>query len=153
MERKILGFHGGDYEECRFLGCYAVWLLLQPAFLRSVLQMIVTVNVLSSLSLSTLMMEAICSSETSVYIWTTRRYIPEDGNIQNYRYENIKSYTHTEISLSVPSASKKHKQLAANVSHTRKTQTYIAGVRNINTTKLSFMSVWAFMKLLPGDQS
>jgi hypothetical protein len=24
---KILGFHGGDYEECRLLGCYAVWLL------------------------------------------------------------------------------------------------------------------------------
>jgi hypothetical protein len=24
---KICGFHGGDYEECRLLGCYAVWLL------------------------------------------------------------------------------------------------------------------------------
>jgi hypothetical protein len=24
---KISGFHGGDYEEWRFLGCYAVWLL------------------------------------------------------------------------------------------------------------------------------
>jgi hypothetical protein len=24
---KILGFHGGDYEEWCFLGCYAVWLL------------------------------------------------------------------------------------------------------------------------------
>jgi hypothetical protein len=24
---KISGFHGGDYEECRLLGCYAVWLL------------------------------------------------------------------------------------------------------------------------------
>jgi hypothetical protein len=24
---KILSFHGGDYEECRLLGCYAVWLL------------------------------------------------------------------------------------------------------------------------------
>jgi hypothetical protein len=23
------GFHGGDYEECRFLGCDAVWLLLR----------------------------------------------------------------------------------------------------------------------------
>jgi hypothetical protein len=23
---KIWGFHGGDYEECRLLGCYAVWL-------------------------------------------------------------------------------------------------------------------------------
>jgi hypothetical protein len=24
---KIWGFHGGDYEEWRLLGCYAVWLL------------------------------------------------------------------------------------------------------------------------------
>jgi hypothetical protein len=24
---KILDFHGGDYEELRLLGCYAVWLL------------------------------------------------------------------------------------------------------------------------------
>jgi hypothetical protein len=24
---KISGFHGGDYEEWRLLGCYAVWLL------------------------------------------------------------------------------------------------------------------------------
>jgi hypothetical protein len=24
---KILDYHGGGYEECRLLGCYAVWLL------------------------------------------------------------------------------------------------------------------------------
>jgi hypothetical protein len=24
---KICGFNGGDYEECRLLVCYAVWLL------------------------------------------------------------------------------------------------------------------------------
>jgi hypothetical protein len=24
---KIWGFHGGDYEELRLLGCYAMWLL------------------------------------------------------------------------------------------------------------------------------
>jgi hypothetical protein len=24
---KVLGFHGGGYEECRLLGCCAVWLL------------------------------------------------------------------------------------------------------------------------------
>jgi hypothetical protein len=24
---KYLRFHGGDYEQCRLLGCYAVWLL------------------------------------------------------------------------------------------------------------------------------
>jgi hypothetical protein len=24
---KIWGFHGGEYEECHLLGCYAMWLL------------------------------------------------------------------------------------------------------------------------------
>jgi hypothetical protein len=24
---KVWFFHGGDYEECSLLGCYAVWLL------------------------------------------------------------------------------------------------------------------------------
>jgi hypothetical protein len=37
-------------------------------------------------------MEGPHSSETSVNIWTTRRYIPEDGNIHNYSSENLKSY-------------------------------------------------------------
>jgi hypothetical protein len=27
MSCKIFGFHGGDYEEWRLLGCYAMWLL------------------------------------------------------------------------------------------------------------------------------
>jgi hypothetical protein len=26
-DKKIWGFHGGDYEEWCLLGCYAVWLL------------------------------------------------------------------------------------------------------------------------------
>jgi hypothetical protein len=43
---------------------------------------------------STLNMEAICSSETSVDVqWTTRRYIPEDGTLHNHRCENPKFYT------------------------------------------------------------
>jgi hypothetical protein len=37
-------------------------------------------------------MEVIHYSETSVHRRTTRSYIPEDGNIHNYRYENLKSY-------------------------------------------------------------
>jgi hypothetical protein len=32
---KIWGFHGGDYEECRLLGYYAVYLLYEPAFRRN----------------------------------------------------------------------------------------------------------------------
>jgi hypothetical protein len=36
--------------------------------------------------------EMVRSYKTSVHIWTTRRYIPEDGNIHDYRCENLKSY-------------------------------------------------------------
>jgi hypothetical protein len=47
---------------------------------------------------STLKMEAICSSETSVdFQRTTRRYIPEDSNIYNHRCENLKSYKHEHV--------------------------------------------------------
>jgi hypothetical protein len=61
---KVWGFHGCDYEECR--------LSLQPS-----------AHVGSSLAdLSTLKMEAIRSSETSVNIRSTRRHIPEDGILQ-----------------------------------------------------------------------
>jgi hypothetical protein len=42
---------------------------------------------------SILKLEAICSSETSVDSQrNTRRYIPEDGTLQNYRCESLKSY-------------------------------------------------------------
>jgi hypothetical protein len=42
---------------------------------------------------STLKMEAICSSETSVKTQrTTRRHIPEDYTLHNHRRENRKSY-------------------------------------------------------------
>jgi hypothetical protein len=42
---------------------------------------------------STLKLEAICSSETSVdFQRTTRRYIPKDRTLHNHRYENLKSY-------------------------------------------------------------
>jgi hypothetical protein len=33
---NIWGFHGGDYEECRLLGCHAVWVKLEPRFRRNV---------------------------------------------------------------------------------------------------------------------
>jgi hypothetical protein len=46
----------------------------------------------------TLKMEAICSSETSVATQeTTRRHIPEDDIIHNYRCENLKSYIVTAL--------------------------------------------------------
>jgi hypothetical protein len=37
------------------------------------------------------------SSETSVHIRTSRRYVPEDDNIHNYRYENLTSYIRASI--------------------------------------------------------
>jgi hypothetical protein len=40
---------------------------------------------------STLKMEAICSSETSVHTRSTRRHIPEDGILHSHRRENLKS--------------------------------------------------------------
>jgi hypothetical protein len=43
---------------------------------------------------STLKMEAICSSETSVdFQRTTQRYIPEDSTLHNHRCENLKSHS------------------------------------------------------------
>jgi hypothetical protein len=66
---KIQVFHGGNYEECRLLRCYSMWFLWEPKFrknvwppssawkiqrakkdVRSVLQLLVTANVSSSLS-------------------------------------------------------------------------------------------------------
>jgi hypothetical protein len=58
---------------------------------RCVLQLLVTANVLSSLILVTVMMEAIRSSETYVLTRTTRRHIPEDGILHNILLtDNIK---------------------------------------------------------------
>jgi hypothetical protein len=49
---------------------------------------VVTANVPSSPIVFTLMMEAICFSETTA----TRRHIPEDGILHSYRRENLKPY-------------------------------------------------------------
>jgi hypothetical protein len=45
---------------------------------------------------SSLKMDVIGSSETSVHTRSTRRHIPEDGILYSHRSENLKSYK-TEI--------------------------------------------------------
>jgi hypothetical protein len=63
------------------------------AFLRSVLRLLVTANVPSSLIFVILMMEAMCSYETSVLTRAARRHISEDGILHSHRLEYPKSYT------------------------------------------------------------
>jgi hypothetical protein len=61
------------YEECRLLGYGA-----HAGFSRA--------------DFSTLKMEAIRPSETSVHTRSIRRHIPEEGILHSHRRENLKSY-------------------------------------------------------------
>jgi hypothetical protein len=59
----------------------------------SVFLLLVTVNIVpSSITLFTLIIKAIFSSETSVLITVTWRHIPEDGILHSHCRENLKSY-------------------------------------------------------------
>jgi hypothetical protein len=55
----------------------------------------VTAAVPSSLFLSTVMTEAMCSSESSVITRATRRHVAEGGILHSHRHENSKSYQST----------------------------------------------------------
>jgi hypothetical protein len=63
------------------------------AFLRRVLQLIVTANIVSfSLVISSLKMGMTCSPETSVLTRPTRRLVPEHGILCSLRPKNLRSY-------------------------------------------------------------
>jgi hypothetical protein len=89
---KIWRFHSGDYEECHLMGCYAIWLLQEPTFLRNVAHPYQSeknkrarINDSSNEQPSssptpvTLIMEALNSSETSVLKRAAWCNTPEDG--------------------------------------------------------------------------
>jgi hypothetical protein len=89
-------------------------LSIQLVFLCSVLQLLVTANVIPSLPiLSTLMMEAIHTSATPVLTRSTRRHIKEDGIL----------YTNRRTSLLISTSSKFSR--AANLFTSRNPHCYL----------------------------
>jgi hypothetical protein len=67
---------------------------LDIVFLRSVLRLLVTANVVPiSPVFVTLMMEPLSSSKTSVLTRETRRHIPQDDILHSHCREYLKSYT------------------------------------------------------------
>jgi hypothetical protein len=103
------------FQEWCLLGCYAMWLVLEPTFrrnsappssgwqetdvfLHSVCWLLVTASIVpSSPILVTLMKQALSSSETLVLTRATRRNIPEDPILHSHLPKNLKSYTGTRF--------------------------------------------------------
>jgi hypothetical protein len=70
------------------------------AFFHSMLWLLVTANIVPSLPiLVNLILEVICSSETSVLTRTTRRNNTEDGILRSHHRENLKSYKFVSVHI------------------------------------------------------
>jgi hypothetical protein len=63
---KIWGFHSGDYEACRLLGCGAVWILCEPTFRSNISP--------PSADCSHLLTLVPCSQIFQLWRW--KRYVP-----------------------------------------------------------------------------
>jgi hypothetical protein len=88
---------------------------------------------------STLMMEAIRSSETSVHTGSTRRHIPEDGFLHSHRRENLKSYNWITVCMRKDSAWKLY-------------VSYIKVQKALKYTALQFDITFVTCAVLTGDQ-
>jgi hypothetical protein len=67
-QTALLDFHGGDYVECRLLGCGAVWVYYKKTFWRTVSSHLQGLTCfLAHVISSTLKMEATRSSQMSVH--------------------------------------------------------------------------------------
>jgi hypothetical protein len=70
----------------------AMVLRIATLFILSVLRLLVTANIVpSSPILVTLIMEAVCSSETLVLTRATQSNIPEDSILHSHQRESLKS--------------------------------------------------------------
>jgi hypothetical protein len=80
IQCRIWGFHGGDYEEFRLLGCGAMWVYYKPTFRRMSTPFSGEKKYRSEETCNAVpkKVEATRSSETSVYNKSTRHHIPED---------------------------------------------------------------------------
>jgi hypothetical protein len=99
------------------------WLSLQPP-----------AHADSSLAkLSTLKMEAIRSSETSVHTRSARRYIPEDGILHSHRLETLKSYMNITRS---------------EYSHYTCYEEVLRNVRSKSNTEISVLFIWSRLRAI-----